>query len=74
MIHRKTNQPTINTFIFSHTFKCFQVLLYNNDTRHYSFLYTNSLFYLTLSGATTPGQSEPGGNGHEEALYIPQIS
>ena len=26
----------------------------------------------TLSGATTPGQSEPGIDGNEMALYIPQ--
>ena len=28
----------------------------------------------TLSGATTPGQSEPGNNGNEGVLYIPQSS
>ena len=28
----------------------------------------------TLSGATTPGQSEPGSNGNEGVLHIPQSS
>ena len=28
----------------------------------------------TLSSATTPGQSEPGGNGNEGVIHIPQIS
>ena len=28
----------------------------------------------TLSGAPTPGQSEPGSNGNEGVLYIPNIS
>ena len=28
----------------------------------------------TQTGATTPSQSEPGSNGNEEVLYIPQIS
>ena len=28
---------------------------------------------MTLSGATTPGQSGSGSNGNEEVLYIPQI-
>ena len=28
----------------------------------------------TLSGATIPGQSEPGSNGNEEVLHIPQSS
>ena len=28
----------------------------------------------TLSGATTPGQSEPGGYGNEYVLRIPQSS
>ena len=28
----------------------------------------------TLSGATTPGQSEPGSNGNERVLHIPQSS
>ena len=32
------------------------------------------LFYLTLSGATTLGQSGPGSNGNEGVLRIPQIS
>ena len=27
----------------------------------------------TLSGATTPGKSEPGSNDNEGVLYIPQI-
>ena len=29
-------------------------------------------FYLTLSGATTPGQSGPGSDGNEEVLRIPK--
>ena len=29
---------------------------------------------MTRSGATTPGQSEPGSDGNEEVLHIPQIS
>ena len=29
---------------------------------------------VTLSGATTPGQSEPGSDGNEEVLCIPQSS
>ena len=29
---------------------------------------------MTLSGATTPGQSEPGSDGNEEVLCIPQSS
>ena len=28
----------------------------------------------TLSGATTPGQSEPGSNGNKGVLHIPQSS
>ena len=31
-----------------------------------------SKFYLTLSGATTPGQSGPMSNGNEEVLCFPQ--
>ena len=29
---------------------------------------------MTLSGATTPGQSGPGSNGNKEVLHIPQNS
>ena len=29
-------------------------------------------FYLTLSGATPPGQSGPGKDGNEGVLHIPQ--
>ena len=29
---------------------------------------------MTLSGATTPGQSEPGSDGNEEVFGIPQSS
>ena len=29
---------------------------------------------MTLSGATTPGQSEPGSNGSEGVFYIPESS
>ena len=29
---------------------------------------------MTLSGATTPGQSEPGSNGNKGVLCIPQKS
>ena len=32
------------------------------------------LFYLTLSGATTPGQNGPGSDGNEGVLCIPQSS
>ena len=39
-----------------------------------SHLFAHSLFYLTISGATTPGQSGPGSNGYEGVLCIPQIS
>ena len=28
----------------------------------------------TLTGTTTPGLSEPGSNGNEQVLYIPQSS
>ena len=30
------------------------------------------MFYLTLLGTTTPGQSEHGSNGNEGVLHIPQ--
>ena len=43
-----------------------------------SHLFTLSLtvkqFYLTLSGATTPGQNEPRSDGDEGVLCIPQNS
>ena len=29
---------------------------------------------MTLSGATTPGQSGPGSDGNKEVLHIPQSS
>ena len=31
-----------------------------------------NLTFRTESGATTPGKSEPGSNGNEGVLYIPQ--
>ena len=38
---------------------------------------SNSFIWLidrTLSGATTPGQNTPGGDGNEEILRIPEVS
>ena len=31
-------------------------------------------FYETLTGTTTPNQSEPEGDGNKEEFHIPQIS
>ena len=61
-----------------YTVKWFQVLLYNSHN-------LTSVMFLhivcscwpidrILSGATTLGQSEPGSNGNEGGLHIPQIS
>ena len=48
----------------------FQTIQFSISTL-FSFIW---LIERTLSGATTPGQSGPGNDGHEWALHIPQSS
>ena len=66
----------INTSLssFLHTIKWFQVLLYNshNLTSGICLHTVCSIWSIdrTLSGTTTPGQSEPGSNCNEEVLHI----
>ena len=40
----------------------------------FAFNLNDKQFYLTLSGATTMGQSGPGSDGNEGILHIPQSS
>ena len=61
--------------IFLHTIKWFQVLLFNSFNLIVICLHTVFSIWpidRTLSGATTPGQSEPGSNGNERVLHILQ--
>ena len=57
-------------FSISTQFKCKYSLIVKNLSMSNNSVC--SLFYLTLSGAPTPGQSGPGSNGNEGELRIPQ--
>ena len=86
----KTRALPSDEFFHTQNTKWFQVLLSNtnNVIQHYSLVCTqlnafkhnkwlNSSIWPKdgiLTGTTTQGQSEPGSNGNEEILHIPQSS